>query len=295
MENTLEMKNLTDDQVESEVKDIQAKGKEASQEEKDKLSELKEERQTRYQKRLDKLTWEKKTAEEERERLKSENEELKKKQTETEQARHKPDVLDKEETIVVAGKKYFTDAALKAMVQADELTAEKAWDYAKKRDKEETKAELLAEIDNRGREKNERQTRDDDLAEVMRQYPHFSDKHPDFDKNDPLYKVANEIWSEGYHANPKGMTLAIAKAKKILRLEEERPDVSDHHTVGKTRVGQESIQHDKNQATLSPEEQDLAVRTYVMGNAINPETGRVYTEKEAINKATKAKATRARK
>lgn len=294
MENTLELNKLTDEQVEKELKDIQAKGKEASAEEKDKLSELKEERQTRYQKRIDKLTWEKKQAEEDRERISKENDDLKRKQSEREAEREKPNNLDKEETVTISGKKYFTDAALKAMVQAEELTAEKAWEYAKKRDKEETKAELLDEIDNRGKAKSEQAIRDEDIAEVMKEYPHFNNKHPDHDPSDPLYKLASEMWVDGYKYNPKGMTIAISKAKKILRLEEERPDVSNHHSVGKSKVGVESA-HSERTATLSPEEQDFAVRTYVMGNAINPETGRTYTEKEAILKATKAKAARARK
>jgi hypothetical protein len=80
---------------------------------------------------------------------------------------------------------------------------------------------------------------------------------------------------------------------KLLGLSNKRPDMSEDFSLGQNR-GTTPLTSDRDVA-LSPEEKEIAVRTYVMGGVMNPSTGRVYTEKEAIEKTLKAKQARTRR
>ena len=66
-----ELNTLTDEQVETELKTLSEK-KEATADDKEKLQSLKEERATRYQKRIDRITWEKKAESEKAKKLEEE-------------------------------------------------------------------------------------------------------------------------------------------------------------------------------------------------------------------------------
>ncbi len=289
---TLELNKLADDQLETELKTLQGK-KDASPEEKEKLQAIKEERTTRYQKRLDKLTWEKKQEADKSAKLaeelatqKAEIEELKK----TKHEAAKPIVH--EEYIEYGNKKFYTDDSLQSMVTAGDLTPQQAYAHQQQRLKAEIKDEIEKEKTQKETVGKHQKIWEDDKAMMLKEYPTFDVRHKDHNPEDPLYKLASEIIAEdftldGQLTNPRALSLSIKRAKQILKTTDTRADVSEHHTVG--RAGNQSGSS-KAPVTLSAVESETAVRIY--SNVINPATNRFYTEQEAIKKATKAKEAR---
>lgn len=289
---TLDLKKITDEQVEKEVKDLQGKT-DITPEEKTKLSDLKEERQTRYQKKIDKMHSENLAAKNKAAQLEKE---LAEQKVETERIRNERQAVAKpkivEETVEIAGKKFYTDDSLSSMVAAQELTPQQAYTHQQQRMKAEIKDETIRELKGEDDKSRIKKEFDDDKRKVMEDYPHFNQEDPNHDPEDPLYKMASELWVESYRSNPRGMSLAIKRAKQILRMSDERPDVTNEHSVGRNRSSAESSRGGESEVSFSDAEKDAATRMY--GNIINPATGRNYTDNEAIIKATKAKAARKR-
>ena len=257
------------------------------------LGELKERHNTRAEKRIGELTWRSKQAEERAAELEeklnkslADIEELKK--LKTEQAAAK---TIKEEFIDVAGKKYYTDEALLVMVQNKEITDAEAYSYQKKRDKEEIKADLRKEDEDRRSQDSDKEARIRDAEDVRKQYPHFSKDHKDFNPEEPLYKKAIELWSEGYSANPKGLSLSIKRAKEILRITDTTPDRSGDFGLEESSAPERGGGKGK-EVTLSDDEKDIAERMFTRGDVINPKTQKPYTVAEAHAKALEAKKRR---
>jgi hypothetical protein len=284
-----ELNKLTDDQIETELKTIQAKA-EQTPEEKEKLTGLKEERQTRYQKRIDKLSSEKKLESERARRL---EEELQKQKAELDEIKAKQQVATKpviiEDHVEYGGKKFYTDDSLMSMVDAQELTRKQAYDHQQQRLKAEIKDEIEKE-----KKQNEEKTKfqeefENDKKAVLKEYPQFNPSHPDHNPEDALYKLSSEIFVEGYRSNPRGLSLAINRARQILRLNDARPDTTDIHSVGGNSGGSSQPEP----AQVSEFEKEISARLYM--NVVNPATGRFYTENEAINKMIKAKQAKIRR
>jgi hypothetical protein len=268
-----------------ELKD--KKPEELTVEEKNELGELKDRHSDRVQKRIDAVVAKQRIAEEEVERLKKENEELKKNPPEK-----KEEISDtlKGEIVEIAGKKYFTDKALLAQIKSGEITEDEALSYQKKRDKEELKFEIRQEQEVETKKKDADSIRAKDIEVVIKEYPHFVKSHPDHDPEDPLFKLANEIYTEGYISNPKGMSLAIKRAKEILRISDKEIDRSGDHEV----EGSDApvVRSNTKEITLTEDEKESAVRMYTRGDVMNPKTGRAYTVNEAIAKGLAAKKSR---
>jgi len=291
MSPTQEQIKLTDEQVEAKLKELQSK-EQVTPEEKEELQTLKEERQTRYQKRIDRLSSEKKAEAEKARQLeeqlkeeKSKREELEKKST------PRPELTN--ELVDIGGTKYYTDETLTEMVNSGELNATQAYAHQQKRIKAEIKAEIYAEQEEKGKKEKVQREFEEDRKKVLEEYPEFAPSNPNHNPEDPLYKLASELWVEAYQTNPRGLSISIKRAKQILRMNDKRPDVSEDLSVGTgrgtTRTSSETT------VQLSEEEKESAVRMYVMGNVINPATGRVYTDSEAVAKAIKAKQGRMRR
>lgn len=290
MSTTTDLNKITDEQMETEVKTLQGKT-DATAEEKEKLSALKEERQTRYQKKIDILKSKEKEADHRAKQLEKQLEEEKAKRIEIEKEREskaKPKIVD--ETVAYGGKKYYTDESLTSMVANEELTPQQAYAHQRSRDKAEIYDEIERKQTEKSKESENRRAFEDDKTSVLDQYPNFHPNHPDHDPEDPLYKTASEIWVEGYQNNPRGLSLAIKRAKQILRISDTRPDTTEEHSVGRSRGGSEMSRSSTTEVTLSPQEKEAATRMW--GGIINPVTKREYTETEAIAKATKAKTAR---
>ena len=199
-----------------------------------------------------------------------------------------PIIEEKEE---VNGKVYFKNKTLQQMVDAGKITTEEAQAHAVERDEER----LLKKIEERQGHQRQKEDfekqRTEDWDRVKKEYPHFDKAHPKFDPDDPLYKEANELFLAGLYTNPKGLSLSIEKAKKILRTNETRPDVSDDLSVsvGGTPSYQKS---ELDSVKLSDYEEDSAVRQMTRGDVINPKTNKPYTRDEAIARALRAKKER---
>jgi hypothetical protein len=293
--NATELNKLTDEQVDKQVKELQAKS-DTTVEEKEQLKEMKEERQTRYQRRLDKKHSEMLAESERANRLERELGEEKKKREELEEKVNKvtkPELVN--EFVEIDGKKFYTDEALTAQVQAEELTPTQAYAHQQQRNKAEIKFEIRQETEQKGKKEEAQKIYNEDREKVVKEYPHFDPRNPSHNPEDPLYKLASEIWAEGYQANPRGLSLAINRAKQILRYSDEHPDVSEDLSVGKVRGTGQPRETEGREAQLTTDEKENAVRMYCLGGVMNPTTGKQYTEAEAIAKAIKAKNARMRR
>lgn len=288
--NTTELNKLSDEQVEKELKDLRGK-QDVTAEEKEKLEILKEERQSRLDKRIKMKDSERLAAINRAEQLEKQLEEERKKREELESKNKKVSIVN--DTVEFDGRKFYTDKALRSMIDAGELTAEEAYEHQQERIEAKVTERVIKRNIGNTKEEEERKTRAEDAEKIARDYPQFNPKHPDHDPEDPLFKKANELWMEGYHANPRGLSKAIERAKEILGYTKERPDLSDEFSVARSKsTVDRSI---PSTVALTAEEKDFYVRMYVMGNIVNPKTNRTYTESEAIAKGLSMKAKNARK
>lgn len=265
-------------------------------EEETELTELKERHSTRAQKRIDQLTWKSKAAEERATQL---EEKLNKTLTELEELRKLKEEQTvtkstKEEYVEIGGKKYFTNKALEAKIKAGEIGQEEAEEYALARDEEKIVERVEKRRDDREKEKSDKETRIQDMQEILKEHPEFDPKHPNHNPEDPLFKTANEIYREGYAVNPKGLSLALKRAKQILRINDTSPDRSNHFSVEDSTPADRGGNEQK-EITLTAEEQDAAIRQWTRGDTINLKTGRSYTPQEALVKGLEAKKRRINK
>ena len=288
--NTAELNKLSDEQVEKELKDLRGK-QDVTAEEKEKLEILKEERQSRLDKRIKMKDSERLAAINRAEQLEKQLEEERKKREELESKNKTVSIVN--DTVEFDGRKFYTDKALRSMLDAGELTAEEAYEHQQERIEAKVTERVIKRNIGNTKEEEERKTRAEDAEKIARDYPQFNPKHPDHDPEDPLFKKANELWMVGYHANPRGISKAIERAKEILGYTKERPDLSDEFSVARSKsTVDRSI---PSTVALTAEEKDFYVRMYVMGNIVNPKTNRTYTESEAIAKGLAMKAKNARK
>lgn len=288
--NTIELNKLSDEQVEKELKDLRGK-QDVTAEEKEKLEILKEERQSRLDKRIKMKDSERLAAINRAEQLEKQLEEERKKREELESKNKAVSIVN--DTVEFDGRKFYTDKALRSMVDAGELTAEEAYEHQQERIEAKVTERVIKRNIGNTKEEEERKTRAEDAEKIARDYPQFNPKHPDHDPEDPLFKKANELWMEGYHANPRGLSKAIERAKEILGYTKERPDLSDEFSVARSKSTVDRSA--PSTVALTADEKDFYVRMYVMGNIINPKTNKTYTESEAIAKGLAMKAKNARK
>lgn len=283
MSETPEKGTEVEEKQEQRINELYEK-KELTPEEQKEFNELKTERKNRYQKRLDKKTSEALAAKHEAELAKQRADELEKRLKEVEENK-KRTVRVVEETVEIDGKHYPTDRALKSMVEAGEITDEEAWKRKDERDKEEIAYKVAEKNEQRRKQESEKETREEDLKTVLKQYPHFNKNHPDFDPEDPLYLEVNRLWNNGYKFNPRGLSESLRDARRILRINDEAPDVSDDLNL-RSSTPPTGTKKDR-ESELSDAEKEYVVKLY--SNKINPKTGRTYTADEAVAKAKIAK------
>ena len=288
------LKEVTDEQLESGISELAAK-QGISEEEEKKLHDLKSEKSTRYQKRIDTLTFKAKSAEEKYEELVRQNEELKNKVDGLASQPSSEPVVSIKETIEVGSKKYYTDKTLWAMINSEELTKEQAEAHAYQRDKEKMKTDILTDISTEYQKTKEDEVRKADADWVTKNYPQFTKRlpdgsyNPDFNPNDPLFRTASELFQEAYHRDPQGFSKSIKRAKQILHITDTKPDVSDQMTM-RTPSSPRTTAPQTTEVALDDDEKEVAIRSW--RDQINPVTNRTYTTNEIIAKATKAKNAR---
>lgn len=293
-------KDLTAEELEQEQKDntrykeLVSKAKEErTEEELGELDELKERHSSRTQKRIDKLTWQRKQAEEEAERLRFENEELRSTKEKKEDITPAPIHAPFEE---IGGKKYLSDEALVAKMKSGELTENQAIKY--KDDKLVARAvEKMKEED---KQQADTRLRLADITEVYQRHPDWARKkpdgtlNPDFNGDDPLYKLTDELWKESYKYLPDGLSKAEKRAAQMLKINNTSVDRSEDLGFEESRPSDRTVKKE-DKVTLSEVEKEAAVRFYTLGDAPLKANGRNYTREEALHKALEAKKARLRK
>lgn len=291
--------NMTDIEIKKEeerLAELAKKDKRDEAEEKE-LQTLKDGKHTRFEKRIDKLTWEKKSAQERADQAEKEKEDLRARLDKLEEdSKKKAELPLEDEYIEIAGKKYLTDSSLIARINAKEITEQEAYTYQRKRDKEELRVSVIDEIKGEDQKKKNLDIRKNDAEWVLKNFPKFDKRHPEHNPEDPLYKEATRIYNNGYSANPKGLSESIKDAKRILRMTDEVIERSDDLGIESDDGAPERGGRNKEkEVTLSSDEEENAVRFYTLGSVVNPKTGRQYTRSEAISKALNAKKSRAGK
>ena len=289
---TQEQTKLTDEQKDdNRFKELNEKPEtDRTDEEKKEIGEIKERYGKRMQKRIDELTRRAKTAEEGREELEKKAEEL---EVELKELKNKPEPTPKikEEVVEIAGKKFFADETLIAKVKAGEITEQEAYRHQRLRDKFELKTEVMTEIAEEKKKQSEVEIRAEDQKKVLKEFPHFNPKNPNHNPDDPLYKMANKIFTGGYHSNPKGLSESIALAKQVLGIKDTPIDRSEDFSLEASGLPEKGGKK-KEEPTLTEAEKEAAVRIWCLGGVNNPLTGRPYTESEALHKALEAKKAR---
>lgn len=194
------------------------------------------------------------------------------------------------ESVMINGKKFYTDEAISIRVQKGIMTQSEGWKMQREAIKEEAKAELKGE-----EPRNEAARKRQESLEFVKKEGYgwmLDEKDPKHNPNDPLFKEANRLWFNGYQYHPDGPRLALEDAKKNLGTGVKRNDLSDDFSVPRNNSSSDSSSQKSKKVDLSDIEQSNAIRYYVHGNVNNPKTGRPYTETEALSKALEAKRKR---
>lgn len=278
---------VSDEELGKEIDSLNKKT-DKTEDESQKLDELKQERHSRYQARIDKEVSARKALEYEKEQEKKRAEELERRLAQIEEEKKKtitPSV--KRETVEIGGKKFYTDDALVSMVQAGDITDAEAYRHQRERERAEDRDIIVRDYEQKKAADEQKKIQAEDVALVLSKHPEFDPKHPEFDPNNKLYKLASRLWAEGYASNPRGMSLAISVAEEMLGTN-IRPDVTDDLSV--TPNSAPASKKKSADVALTKEEEDIAVSMYTRGDVVNPTTGRPYTEAEALAKAKSAKA-----
>lgn len=194
--------------------------------------------------------------------------------------------LGSAETIQINGKEFYTDKGLLHLINSGEMTQDDA--YAHQEERREERA--VARIKQEQNQNTEVQVREDTKNEVLKEHPEFAPNHPKHNPDDPLFREADRIWRNGYHANPRGLKLALEEAKRLLNRDGKRPDLSEEfETTGNESPSVKRVSGEK-KVVLSESEKDTAWSYYRTQK--NPATGKSFTQAEAIEKATKSKQAR---
>lgn len=222
-----------------------------------------------------------KEAKDEAERFKTEKEELEKKSKVEKKA------VVGERVVEINGKQFYTNEALQEMIEAGKITVTEANSQAEERDEEKRYIRFKERSRQEEQQESFLKSQQEDWEKVKKDYPQFDKNHPKFDPDDPLYKEANDLFVSGFRAHPQGFSKSVEKAKKILGIGREKPDVTDELSVptggsAATRGGYEDVK-------LTSYEEDMAKKQFCRGDVVNPKTNRPYTEDEAIAKALRNK------
>lgn len=217
-------------------------------------------------------------------RLERELEELKSKQV----VREEPKKLGTAETIQINGKEFYTDRGLTQLVQANQMSQEDAWAHQEERREEKAVARLKDEQNKTTNQSIYEETKN----EVLKEHPEFAPNHPDHDPTDPLFKEADELWRAGLYSNPRGLKIALDKAKRLLGKDLKRPNLSDELGVTRSDEPASNKQGGEKKVTLNEAEKETAWAYYRTQK--NPKTNKSYTMQEAIEIATKSKQNRKR-
>lgn len=250
-----------------------------TQEQEDKLKNINSKRQGWYNDRVGKALRKEREAREENERLRQELEDERKRKKEEQSFVRQPSG-SANRTIELNGKKFYTDAALKAMVESGEMTQDEAQDHWQERNDER----IIAKMRKEENEKSFQSTLQEGVKKVLAKYPTFDPKHRDHNPNDPIYVKARDLMNKGI----VNAWDAVEQAEEFVGKKNATVDRSED--FGVTRSGAVPAASRETKVQLSEWEQEQAVRFHTARE--NPATGKKYTPQEAIEKALRAKKQR---
>src|SRR3990167_671104 len=297
---------LDDKALEVRLKELQNKKvEERSTEEVSELEQAKEERQTRYEKRITHLSSETKAEKYKREQAEARAESAEKRIQELEDFRSNDRAVNpfiEEKTIVVydprqgRNRSFLSDETLQAKVDSNEITPAQAYLHQRERDKLEGAQLGYDRFKQEERAKTFSQKLTEDRDRAFAENPEFDKNHPNHNPDDPLYIKANELFNDFLDANGNPLrtdiyTKALKRAKEILRVGERRPDATNDMTVNSSVSNSRQTFKKDGEVSLSTKEQEWAINSYC--SQINPATERMYTQAEAEAKALRAKKARA--
>lgn len=192
------------------------------------------------------------------------------------------------ERVVINGKSFYTDEAIGLRVQKGLMTQKEGWEMQKRAMVEQAKEEM------RGDEPKQiaDRVRKESLDYVKSKgYGWMIDaKDPKHNPNDPLFKMADKLWQNGYKFEPDGPRKALEDALEFLGKNVKREDRSDDFGVPKNNSASDSSSTREKKVDLTQIEQQNALRYWP--TVENPKTGKKYTETEALAKALDAKRKR---
>lgn len=191
--------------------------------------------------------------------------------------------LNHAETIQINGKEFYTDRGLLQLVNAGSMSQDEAYAHQDERREEKAVARVRQDM----QAQTDTQVREETKQEILKEYPEFNPSHPNHNPNDPLFKESNELWRDGLYTNPRGLKIAIEKAKRILGRDYKRPDLSEELGVTRNQEPATRITEKSKKITLTDADQELAWS--YRRTMKNPKTGKTYTQAEAIQAAIKAK------
>ena len=194
------------------------------------------------------------------------------------------------ETYVVNGKKFYTDEAISIRVQKGLMTQKEGWSMQREAIKEEAKAEMAVKQPEDEKKRKWIEERNKSL-EYVREKGYgwlIDEKDVKHNPNDPLYKEANRLWTDGLEFSADGPRKAFDTAMRLLGKDVQREDISDELGVPKNSASAGSSREKR--VELTQVEQDNAMRYWP--TVENPKTGRKYTEAESLVKALDAKRKR---
>lgn len=279
--------------IDNEINDVEDKIaelrsiKEPTNEQKDELKSLQSDRKSRLEKRTKALLGRAKAAEDRARRAEEKALELETKFTAAE--KRLPAEKTTKAKVKFDGEDFYTDASLQAMVREGEMTESEAWDHQEERRVAAAAERMSKKSEKTSAEKIRQQT----IKEVLDEYPQLNPSHSKYDIKDPLTAEVDKLLRRGYQFQPDGLKNAVEDAKKNLRLESKRADLSDQFSVSSSDgASSDRASRERKKVELEEWEKDNAIRMYVNSGMMNGKTGKAYTKTEALEKALNAKNNR---
>lgn len=274
-------------EINDKISDLRAV-KEQTPEQKAELSELIEKRKSRTQKRIDSYAGRAKAAEERARKAEEKALELEQKFNVAE--KRLPAERKSHQKVSFDGEEFYTDASLRSLVQAGDMTEDEAWDHQEQR----RVAAAADRLSKKSTQKTFEDTRKETIQAVLKEHPKLNPNHPQYNADDPFTAEVDRLLRNGYQVHADGLRRAVEDAKRYLRISDKRPDISDDLSVASSSAsGGDPTKRQTKKVSLEPWEEDNAVRMWVNTGMTNPKTGKVYTKTEAVAKALEAKTRRA--
>lgn len=281
------------DVIDTEINDIEDKieaikgSKDITDAQRAELASLQGDKKSRLTKRTTVLLGRTKAAEDRARRAEEKAAELEAKFTQAE--KRLPPEKGTRAKVTFDGEDFFTDASLQSMVRDGEMTESEAWDH-----QEQRRVAAAADRINKGNDKkNFLNKKQQTIKEVLDEYPQLNPTHSKHDMKDPFTAEVNRLLENGYSERPDGLKRAVEDAKRYLRLDVKRPDLSNEFSAPGSEGAPDRTGRQGAKVELADWEQDNAIRMYVNSGLTNPKTGKSYTKQEALDKALLAKKNRA--